>query len=138
VIEQSAAAAVADGDAVALQLGTVVSAVGSGQDGQQAVRVSLEFADGRSHVEDVAWGSIVRLPLAPGEQAVLGLYPAAGVDIGLGSGQQARATDPVEGGALGLLVDARGRPLALPQDPVQRVARLLAWRRALGLEGFTA
>lgn len=137
-IAQTAAAAVADSDAVALQLGTVVSAVGTGQDGQPAVRVGLEFADGRTHVEDVAWGSIVRLPLAPGEQAVLGLYPAAGVDIGLGTGQQARATDPVEGGALGLVIDARGRPLALPQDPVQRVARLSAWRRALGLEGFTS
>ena len=137
-IEQSAAAAVADGDAVALQLGTVVSAVGAGQDGQPAVRVSLEFADGRSHVEDVAWGSIVRLPLAPGEPARLGLTPAAGVDIGVGIGQHARATDPVEGGALGLLIDARGRPLALPQDPVQRVARLSSWRRALGLEDSTA
>lgn len=137
-IEQSVAAAVADGDAVALQLGTVVSAVGTGQDGQPAVRVSLEFVDGRSHVEDVAWGSIVRLPLAPGEPARLGLTPSAGVDIGVGVGQHARATDPVEGGALGLLIDARGRPLALPQDPVQRVARLSSWRRALGLEGFTA
>jgi hypothetical protein len=137
-IDQSAAAAVADGDAVALQLGTVVSAVGMEQDGQPAVRVSLEFADGRSHIEDVAWGSIVRLPLAPGEQARLGLTPAAGVDIGVGVGQHARATDPVEGGALGLLIDARGRPLALPRDPVQRVALLSSWRRALGLEGFTA
>src|SRR5262249_13156803 len=103
-------------------------------DGQPMLRVALEFADGRKHVEDIVQGTIVRLAVQPGEQTILGLYPAETVDVGLGPGQQARATEPVEGGALGLVIDARGRPLTLPQDPAERAARQAEWRRALGLE----
>jgi len=32
---------------------------------------------------------------------------------------------------LGLIVDARGRPLLLPTDPETRVHQLRAWRKAL-------
>lgn len=133
-LDQAAAADIAAGDAVLFQIGTVISAVGAVMEGEPAVRVVLEMADGRRHVEDVASGSIVCLPLAPGERATLGLYPAQTVDIGLGVGQQARASEPVEGGALGLIVDARGRPLALPSAPTERMERIAQWRRALGLE----
>lgn len=134
-IDQRVAAEVAESDAVLLQLGTVISTLGALPDGDPAVRVVLEYGDGRKHVEDVAQGRIVRLPLPPGERAMLGLFPVPAIDVGLGPGQHARASEPVEGGALGLVVDARGRPLSLPQAPEQRMARIAEWRRALGLEG---
>lgn len=133
-LDTRAAAEVAESDAVILQLGTVVSAVGSPQEGQPAVQAVLEFADGRRHTEQVSAGTIARLPLAPGEQAMFGLTPAPTVDIGLGPGQQARASEPVEGGALGLVVDARGRPFVLPTDPDERMRRISEWRRALMVE----
>jgi hypothetical protein len=133
-LDQAAAAEVAESDAILLQLGTAISTMGDAPEGEPAVRVVLEFADGRRHIEDVAQGSLARLQVQPGEQAVLGLYPAPSVDIGLGMGQHARASEPVEGGALGLVVDARGRPLVLPNDPAERVVRIGQWRRALGLE----
>lgn len=133
-LDQAAAAEVAAGDAVLLQLGTVISTAGAVAEGEPAVRVTLDFGDGRRHTEEVAPGTIVCLPLPPGERALLGLYPAPAVDVGLGPGQHARASEPVEGGALGLIVDARGRPLALPSSPVERTERLTRWRRAFGLE----
>ena len=133
-IDTRAAAEVSETDAVVLQLGTVVSAVGAPQEGQPALRAVLEYADGRRHSEEVNAGTIVRLPLLPGEQAMFGLHPAPNVDVGLGPGQQARASDPVEGGALGLVIDARGRPFAPPADAEVRVRRLIEWRRALALE----
>ncbi len=133
-LDPSAAADVAEGDAVLLQLGTVVSVVGNLPEGEPALQAVLEYPDGRRHVEDVAQGTLVRLPLLAGEQALLGLYPVPSIDVGLGPGQQARASEPVEGGALGLIIDARGRPLALPAADDERIARLAAWRRALGLE----
>jgi hypothetical protein len=133
-IDTRAAAEVSETDAVVLQLGTIVSAVGAPREGQPALRAVLEYADGRRHSEEVNAGTILRLPLLPGEQAMFGLHPAPTVDVGLGPGQQARASDPVEGGALGLIVDARGRPFAPPADPEERVRRLIEWRRALSLE----
>jgi hypothetical protein len=134
-LDTTAAAEVATNDALVLQLGTVISPVGVVPEGQPVLRAVLDFADGRHHVEDIVQGTLVRLPIRPGEQAMLGLFPAPGVDVGLGPGQQARASDPVEGGAVGLIVDARGRPLALPLAAEERGVRLLQWRRALGLEG---
>lgn len=129
-----AAAELAETDAVPLPLGSVVSAVGAVPVGEFMLRVQLDFADGRQLVRDVVSGSIVRLPLAAGERALLSLYPAPQVDIGLGPGQQARASEPLEGGILGLLIDARGRPLSIPFAIEERMQRMRDWRRALGLD----
>jgi len=135
-LDAIATAEVAERDAVLLQLGTLISTVGSPEPGEAAVRVVLEYADGRKHSEDIAPGVLVRLPLMPGEQAILGLYPAPSVDVGLGPGQQARASEPVEGGALGLLLDARGRPLMPPADPAERAERVRQWYQAFGLSAL--
>jgi hypothetical protein len=127
------AAEVTESDAVAQLLGSVISVGGMPAAGSSTVRVVLERADGRKVIEEVAFGSMVRLPLGPGERALLSLYPSATLDVGLGPGQQARASEPIEGGTLGVVVDARGRPLTLPADPGERIPRLAAWQRALGL-----
>lgn len=133
-LDSVAAAEVAESDAVLLQLGTVISPVGTVAAGEPALRVMLEFADGRRHIEDVAQGMLLRLPVAPGEHTLMGLQPAPNVDIGLGPGQQAQASEPVEGGALGLIIDARGRSLALAEDPATRIAQQQQWHRSLGLD----
>lgn len=133
-LDSTSAAEVAEADTMLLQLGTCVSPVGVAPEGEPVLRVTLEFADGRTHVEEVAQGTLVRLPLAANEQALLTLQPASSVDVGLGPGQQARTSDPVVGGALGLLIDARGRSLALPQNAEARMQKQAEWRRALGLE----
>jgi hypothetical protein len=100
--------------------------------GEPAVRVVLEYADGHRHTTDILPGTIALIPLGVGQQAQLMLYPAEGVDIGLGPGVRAHAGEPIEGGRLGLIIDARGRPLVLPLDPVERQARLRQWQAALG------
>jgi hypothetical protein len=132
-IDPAAAGEVTEGDTVLVQLGSAVSTFGSVPQGQPALRVTLEFGDGRREVTDVMQGSITRLPVDPGERALLALYPAPTVDVGLGPGQHARASDPLEGGLLGLIVDARGRPLVLPQQEDERVASVREWRQALGI-----
>jgi hypothetical protein len=133
-IDPIATAEVAERDAVLLQLGTLISTFGTPDPGQPIVRVTLEYADGRKYSEDIQPGTLTVLPLMSGEQALLGLYPSPSVDVGLGPGQQARASEPVEGGTLGLIVDARGRPLMVPSDPMDRVTWIRRWHQALGLE----
>lgn len=132
LLDSVAAADAVDVDALLMQLGTCVSTVGTPPAQQPAVRAVLEYADGHRHVTDVLPGTIESLPLAVGQRARLMLYPAPGVDVGLGPGERAFAGEPVEGGRLGLIVDARGRPLVLPDDPQQRQAQVRQWHAALG------
>jgi hypothetical protein len=133
LLDPMASADAVDMDALVVQLGTCVSVVGAPPPGEPAVRVVLDYGDGRQHVAEVLPGTIERLPLAQGQRARLSLFPAPGVDVGLGPGERAHAGNPVEGGLLGLIVDARGRPLTLPDQPQQRQARLRQWAAALGL-----
>lgn len=131
MISPDIAAALCGTDATPLLLGSVISAEGAAPEGELAVRVVLEFMDGRQEVAEVASGSLARLAIAPGEPAMLSVYPAPSVDIGLGPGQLARSSEPVVGGALGLMVDARGRPLRLALEPEIRVQQLRAWQATM-------
>ncbi len=127
-----AAVQVNENDAVSHRLGTCVVPFGSMKQGEVALRVGLEYANGKQVNMDVAAGSIEVIPLRPNEQALLTLFPAPTVDVGLGPGERARAAEEIDGGLLGLIIDARGRPLDLPSDETERQARLLQWIQALG------
>ncbi|MBA3824504.1 MAG: glutamate mutase L [Ktedonobacterales bacterium] len=132
LLDPMASADAVDVDALLVQLGTCVATVGMPPPGEPALRVVLEYADGREQVAEILPGTIEALPLAPGQTARMQLFPAAGVDIGLGPGEHAQAGNPVEGGRLGLIIDARGRPLTLPENDQQRQARLRQWHAAFG------
>ncbi len=121
-----------ENDAVTHRLGTCVIPFGGLQQGQLAVRVGIEYSNGRLLTVDVMAGSIEVIPLRLNEQALLTLFPAPTVDVGLGPGERARAAEEIDGGLVGLIIDARGRPLVLPTDDTERQARLLQWAQALG------
>lgn len=121
-----------ENDAVTHRLGTCVIPFGGLQPGQLAVRVGVEYSNGRHLSVDVMAGSIEVIPLRLNEQALLTLFPAPTVDVGLGPGERARAAEEIDGGLVGLIIDARGRPLVLPTDETERQARLLQWAQALG------
>ncbi|MBA2285483.1 MAG: glutamate mutase L [Ktedonobacteraceae bacterium] len=127
-----AAVQVNENDAVTHRLGTCVVPFGQLPPGQVAVRVGLEYSNGRQVMVDVMSGSIEVIPLRVNEQALLTLYPAPGVDVGLGPGERARAAEEIDGGLVGLIIDARGRPLTLPSNQTERHAHLLQWMQALG------
>ncbi len=123
-----------ENDAVSHRLGTCVIPFGNVQAGQLAVRVGVEYSNGRQMSIDVIGGSIEVIPLQSNEQALLTLFPAPTVDVGLGPGERARAAEEIDGGLIGLIVDARGRPLVLPSDEMERYARLLQWSQVLGAQ----
>ncbi len=121
-----------ENDAVSHRLGTCVIPFGNVQPGQLAVRVGVEYSNGRQMSIDVMGGTIEVIPLQVNEQALLTLFPAPTVDVGLGPGERARAAEEIDGGLIGLIIDARGRPLTLPTDEMERQARLLQWSQVLG------
>ena len=127
-----AAVQVNENDAVLHRLGTCVVPFGTLPPGQMALKVDVEYSNGRKISVDVASGSIEVVPLQVNEQALLSLYPAPTVDVGLGAGERARAAEEIDGGLVGLVIDARGRPLVLAQNDAERQARLLQWMQIMG------
>jgi len=127
-----AAVQVNENDAVMHRLGTCVIPFGELPQGQVAIRVGVEYANGRQVTAEVMTGSIEIIPLHINEQALLTLYPAPTVDVGLGRGERARAAEEIDGGLVGLVIDARGRPLVFPTDETERHARLLQWMQVIG------
>ena len=57
--------------------------------------------------------------------------PGKAVDVGAGKGTP--VTREVRGGVVGLMLDARGRPLQLPADREARVTLLKQWHDAINL-----
>lgn len=127
-----AAVQVNENDAVTHRLGTCVIPFGKLPQGEVAVRVGIEYTSGRQVTVDVLSGSIEVIPLRTNEQALLSLFPAPTVDVGLGPGERARAAEEIDGGLVGLIVDARGRPLLLPNEAKERQKRLSLWMQAIG------
>jgi len=101
---------------VFVSTGTVVSPAGRGRPGRRLMSYKLEYEDGSpSKSGEITSGQIMVLPLAQGEYGRLTLNPERGVELGFGAGGRA-GTLRVAGGTLGVIVDARGRPLTLPKD----------------------
>jgi hypothetical protein len=111
-------------------LGTIVSVVASAGYGDQVLRAKLAYEDGTEVRADVKFGGLEILPLPSGRTARLTVQPLRRADAGLGAGKG--GVIPVTGGALGVVIDARGRPLALPSDPVRRRELMKRWSYAVG------
>lgn len=110
-----------------IKLGHVVAPIGVAKDGEPCLTVS--FQDGQT--ETVPFGQIRVLPLGENETREATLTPSKTFDIGAGKGKPRQAT--LEGGVVGLIIDTRGRPIALPADTATRLAKLQDWLRAFHL-----
>ena len=111
-------------------LGTVISVIASANYGDQVLRARLTYSDGTEARAEVKFGGLEILPLASGESARLSLQPLRRADAGLGPGKSGAVT--VTGGALGVVIDARGRPLQFPSDPVRRRELIKKWHYTVG------
>jgi hypothetical protein len=111
-------------------LGTAVSVVGSAGFGSVVARARLLYENGSEARADVKFGNLEVLPLAAGETAQLSLQPARGANVGFGAGRGGTLT--VNGGAMGVVLDGRGRPLVLPEDSGRRRELIKKWIWTLG------
>jgi hypothetical protein len=114
-----------------LKLGTVISVSGRGKIGRVALKLKIEYDDGQAFSAEVPYGGLEMVPLRTGKRAVVELHPSSQFDIGLGRRGRG-ATTEVDGGVLGIIVDARGRPLSLPRDEQERRSRIREWMGELG------
>ena len=117
-----------------LSVGTVVSPVVSASFGAPILRAKLTYENGTEARVDLKYGAIETLPLRSGEVGRLTIRLLRGADIGFGPGRAAREGFSVAGGALGLVLDGRGRPLNLPVDGALRRELIKKWNWSLGGE----
>ncbi len=109
-----------------VNLATVIAPVGTASKGEIILRIRVRYEKGGYLDVEVPYGSLEVLPLSVGEEAVLELRPRGRIDVGLG-GPGRGGKRRVRGGLVGLIVDARGRPLQLPTDPYARMAQVQQW-----------
>jgi uncharacterized protein (TIGR01319 family) len=116
-----------------VRLGTCIAPKGLIEKGEQkeVISVKVDMPDGKTVEETLPFGAIKRIPLKEQEKANVELRPARGFDIGAGPGHALNTA--VEGGVVGIIIDARGRPLVLPAESEERRKKLLEWFKALDI-----
>lgn len=123
-VNNTAATEVFDKDCL-VRLGTCIAPVGKGKEGRLCVKVTGDIT------KEVNYGDMVLIPLGVGEKKEVTITPAKSFNVGAGKGKQLNTI--VEGGTVGIVIDARGRPLELPKDDKKRIEFLKKWNTALGI-----
>jgi hypothetical protein len=109
---------------------------GSGAEGDLAVRGQIRYTDGETARFTVAAGALHRVSIDTGRAATVSLVCESGFTIG---GEE-RFQDLLIGGddatilpgEMGILIDARGRPLRHAADAGSRAHRVSSWLDELG------
>ncbi|MEW6522348.1 MAG: glutamate mutase L [Bacillota bacterium] len=124
------AAEVFDKDCL-VRLGTAIAPVGKGKDGQPVGHMKLEIP-GRPVIDHaITYGELRRFELGVGQKARVTITPKPQFDLGEGKGKA--ITADVEGGLVGVILDARGRPFEMPTDSRARVKKLTEWIETLNV-----
>lgn len=113
-----------------IELGTCVAPRGNAALGKTCFSYEVQGA-GRNERGELRVGQMMLFPLAFEERARVTIRPARGFDCGAGLGRE--VTREVAGGTVGLILDARGRPLAWPEDGTRRQRLVREWTEALRL-----
>jgi uncharacterized protein (TIGR01319 family) len=113
-----------------IYLGTCIAAKGAGKLGKEcfAYRISGKTL---SESGTMSFGDVKLLPLEEGETAQVVVEPTRHFDVGAGPGKKLERQ--VRGGTVGLMLDARGRPLVLPEDRDACREATTRWVNALSL-----
>jgi len=110
-----------------IHLGLCVAPVGQGKPGAECLTLTLDAGEHSGRIV-VPCGEMGLLPLPCDAAGTLTIECGRGFDLGQGRGRS--ATVPVTGGVVGIIADARGRPLAWPKE-TDRAATVARWQAAL-------
>jgi uncharacterized protein (TIGR01319 family) len=108
-----------------IQLGTCIAPAGEGKEGNNVLKLKIEYDDGKMEELQGKYGDVKLIPLAAGQEAKIFMHPEKGFDVGNGKGKEIEAS--VQGGVVGVVLDCRGRPFRLPQDTQKRIEQLNKW-----------
>ena len=114
-----------------IRLGTVIAPAGTADQGEVVANVRIEMPDETVFERDLKFGEIIGVPLAERMKAKAIISPRRNFDVGPGLGKSLETT--IEGGIVGVVIDARGRPLTIPEDDDERRRTLVRWFDSLDL-----
>ena len=106
-----------------VRLGWSVAAKGEGKWGKKCFSYRVSGAVTASG--DLACGDVALVRVGPEQEVEVTVEPTKEFDLGAGAGKP--VTRRVKGGTVGILFDARGRPLTLPENPADRRAAVARW-----------
>jgi hypothetical protein len=112
-----------------LNLAAVICPISRARTGTTILRVKLVFEDGNENRMEIKQGSLTPLPVRHGQSVQVYLEALHGTEI-----DPRRRTSggfKIIGGACGAVIDARGRPLILPEDAAKRRELLVRWSLAM-------
>ncbi len=114
-----------------VNLGTVIVPISRLSEGKRILTIHVSIEDGKSYDVEIYQGTLRRLVIPAGATAILDIEPDQKTDVGfggMGRGRQLKVTS----GLTGVVIDARGRPIRLPENDDDRVAFLRQWHGVLG------
>jgi uncharacterized protein (TIGR01319 family) len=111
-------------------LGTIIAPVGHARIGTPILRIRVNREDGRTSTREIKYGQLAVLPADIGEKVALHLRPLHRFDIGMGGPGKAGKVNAV-GGSMGIIIDARGRPIHFAQEREKNRARNEVWKKTL-------
>lgn len=114
-----------------LPLATVITPVSRARPGYPVLRVKITYESGHESNLEVKQGALEVIPLPVGQHARLQVHPLHRADVGMGAPGRGGKYN-MAGGALGVIIDARGRPLSLPPDSSRRSELYKKWLWTLG------
>jgi len=112
-------------------LGTVITAVANVPPDEPVLNIEFKTDNAKDYDVEILQGTLRRLIIPSEVTAELTLRPSKETDIGFG-GPGVGGLLKVPGGSMGVVIDARGRPLRLPEDDEERVEVLKRWLLILG------
>lgn len=109
-----------------MNLCTVVSPVGKAAPGAPVMRVRVKLSEGSESVVDIKFGALEIISIPFGQSASVHVQPLNRFDVGSGPGRAGNFKINMAG-IFGLVIDARGRPLAFPEDAARRLEMVKKW-----------
>ena len=128
-INEKAATEVFEKDCM-IYLGTCVAPFGVAKPETKVMSYKINMG-GKIFEEEINFGQIKFYNLGLGEEAEVELCPTRNFDLGNGFGKTVKGK--VKGGVVGLVFDARGRPIVFPADEQVRKEKVTEWNKILDL-----
>ncbi len=129
-IHEAAATEVFEKDCI-IYLGTCVAPIGPFNPKKPLLRLQARLPGGQELDETLGVEDLKVWACSHDDEVPATITPLQRqLDVGAGPGKPLQRT--LRGGEVGIVVDTRGRPIQLPEDPASRVPLLERWVRDLG------